>query len=67
MKMNKTDEIKFRPIGIIHSPFKEAKGVPIQPSAAKGIEGKVEIFPEYRYFQSIPKVLKTLAIFPISF
>ncbi len=47
MKMNKTDEIKFRPIGIIHSPFKEAKGVPIQPSAAKGIEGKVEIFPEY--------------------
>ena len=47
MKMNKADEIKFRPIGIIHSPFKEAKGVPIQPSAAKGIEGKVEIFPEY--------------------
>jgi len=47
MKMNKTDEIKFRPIGIIHSPFKEIKGIPIQPSAAKGIEGKVEIFPEY--------------------
>ncbi len=47
MKMSKADEIKFRPIGIIHSPFKEAKGVPIQPSAAKGIEGKVEIFPEY--------------------
>ncbi|RLF49164.1 MAG: tRNA (N6-threonylcarbamoyladenosine(37)-N6)-methyltransferase TrmO [Thermoplasmata archaeon] len=45
--MSKADEIKFRPIGIIHSPFKEAKGVPIQPSAAKGIEGKVEIFPEY--------------------
>ena len=47
MKMNKADEIKFRPIGIIHSPFKEIKGIPIQPSAAKGIEGKVEIFPEY--------------------
>ncbi|RLF62921.1 MAG: tRNA (N6-threonylcarbamoyladenosine(37)-N6)-methyltransferase TrmO, partial [Thermoplasmata archaeon] len=29
MKMDKADEITFRPIGIIHSPFKEAKGVPI--------------------------------------
>jgi len=41
------DEIKFKPIGIIHSPFKEREGMPIQPSAAEGIEGKVEIFPEY--------------------
>jgi tRNA-Thr(GGU) m(6)t(6)A37 methyltransferase TsaA len=41
------DEIKYKPIGIIHSPFKEPKGTPIQPAAAKGIEGKVEVFPEY--------------------
>ena len=41
------DYIKYKPIGIIHSPFKELKGVPIQPSAAKGIKGKVEVFPEY--------------------
>jgi len=24
-------EIKYRPIGIVHSPFKEPKGTPIQP------------------------------------
>ena len=41
------NEIKYKPIGIIHSPFKEPKGTPIQPTAAKGIEGKVEVFPEY--------------------
>jgi tRNA-Thr(GGU) m(6)t(6)A37 methyltransferase TsaA len=40
-------EIKYRPIGIIHSPFKEPKGTPIQPSAAAGIEGIVHVFPEY--------------------
>ena len=41
------DEIKFRPIGIVHSPFKKVAGIPIQPIAAKGIEGTVEIFTEY--------------------
>ena len=41
------NEIKHRPIGIIYSPFKEPKGTPIQPTAAKGINGKVEVFPEY--------------------
>lgn len=40
-------EIRYRPIGIIHSPFKEPKGTPIQPASAKGIKGTVEIFPEY--------------------
>jgi len=41
------NEIKYKPIGIIHSPFKEPKGTPIQPTGAKGIEGTVEVFPEY--------------------
>lgn len=41
------DEIIYHPIGIVHSPFKEPKGVPIQSSAAMDIEGSVEIFPEY--------------------
>jgi len=41
------DEIKYKPIGVIHSPFKEPKGTPIQPPAAKGINGTVEVFPEY--------------------
>ena len=41
------DEIRYKPIGIIHSPFKEPKGTPIQPTAAKGVDGAVEVFPEY--------------------
>lgn len=39
--------MNFKPIGIVHSPFKEAIGVPIQPKAAKGIEGTVEVFAEF--------------------
>ena len=41
------DEIKYKPIGVIHSPFKQAKGTPIQPAGAEGIRGTVEVFPEY--------------------
>jgi len=41
------DEIKYKPIGVIHSPFKEAKGTPLQPAGAKGIGGTVVILPEY--------------------
>ena len=40
-------EIKYKPIGVVHSPHKEPKGTPIQPAAAKGIIATVEIFPEY--------------------
>jgi len=30
------DEITYRPIGLIHSPFTDPKGTPIQPTAARG-------------------------------
>ncbi|MBN1677889.1 MAG: tRNA (N6-threonylcarbamoyladenosine(37)-N6)-methyltransferase TrmO [Candidatus Thermoplasmatota archaeon] len=40
-------EITYRPIGVVHSPFKEAKGTPIQPTAAKGTDGTIELFPEF--------------------
>jgi len=39
--------IKYKPIGVIHSPFKEPEGTPIQPAGAKGTDGIAEIFPEY--------------------
>ena len=39
--------IEYRPIGVIHSPYKSPKGSPIQPSAAEGIEGHIEVFPEF--------------------
>jgi tRNA-Thr(GGU) m(6)t(6)A37 methyltransferase TsaA len=41
------NEITYKPIGVIHSPFKEPKGTPIQPAGAKGTDGRVEVFPEY--------------------
>ncbi len=40
--------IEYKPIGFIYSPFKEPKGVPIQSSVAKGVEGKIIILPEYQ-------------------
>jgi tRNA-Thr(GGU) m(6)t(6)A37 methyltransferase TsaA len=46
-KCESMNEIKYKPIGIIHSPFKEPKGTPIQPAGAKDVNGIVEIFPEY--------------------
>jgi tRNA (adenine37-N6)-methyltransferase len=41
------EEISYRPIGLIRSPFREIKGMPIQPSGAKGIAGTIEIYREY--------------------
>ena len=40
-------EICYKPIGIIHSPFKEPLGTPIQPSAGADIDATVEIFDRY--------------------
>ena len=40
-------EIMYKPIGTIHSPFKEPQGTPMQPTGACYVEGTVEIFPEY--------------------
>lgn len=41
-------KIEYRPIGVVHSPFTELKGMPIQPSRAKDIAGTVEVFPEFQ-------------------
>ena len=39
--------IKFKSIGTIHSPFKDLEGMPIQPIGARGINGEININPEY--------------------
>ncbi len=39
--------MQYAPIGIIHSPFKEPEGTPIQTKGGKGVEGTVEVLPEY--------------------
>ncbi len=40
-------EIRYNSIGVIHSPFRDIEGVPIQSAGAQGIKGTVEIAPEY--------------------
>lgn len=43
-----TERVQYEPIGLIHTPFSEPAGMPIQPVAARGIEGTVEVFEAYR-------------------
>ena len=40
-------KIEFKPIGVIHTPFTETTGMPIQPPGADGKKGTVEIFSEF--------------------
>ncbi len=40
-------EFLYRPIGFVRSPFTEAKGSPIQPSGARGAEGRIDLLPGY--------------------
>jgi tRNA-Thr(GGU) m(6)t(6)A37 methyltransferase TsaA len=39
--------ISYQPIGLIHSPFRDIAGMPIQPSGAANIQGRVELFSEF--------------------
>jgi len=39
--------ILLKPIGVVHSPYLEPKGVPIQPARNNDKEGRIEIFPEF--------------------
>jgi tRNA (adenine37-N6)-methyltransferase len=38
-------EIRYSPIGVIRTPFRSPEGTPIQPAAARGIVGCVEMIP----------------------
>ncbi len=39
--------ITYQPIGIVHSPFIQPEGTPVQPSVSKNSEAEIEIFPEF--------------------
>jgi tRNA-Thr(GGU) m(6)t(6)A37 methyltransferase TsaA len=39
--------IVFSPIGIIHSPFTDLEGMPIQPTAARDVAGTITIVSQY--------------------
>jgi len=41
------NDIVYRPIGVVHSPFKEPYGTPIQSVAARDVEGVIEVSPQY--------------------
>jgi len=43
----KIKEVTYQPIGVIHSPFTNVAGMPIQPAGARGVAGTVEVEPEY--------------------
>ncbi len=40
-------EIKFRPIGLIYSPFQDLADMPIQPQGESSASGTVEIYPDF--------------------
>ncbi len=40
-------KICFSPIGVIHTPYSNPEGVPVQPPGGKSVKGKVEVFPEF--------------------
>ncbi len=40
-------EFRLQSIGVIRSPFRQRKGMPIQPAGARGIRGTVEVLPKY--------------------
>ncbi|WP_320175613.1 tRNA (N6-threonylcarbamoyladenosine(37)-N6)-methyltransferase TrmO [Maridesulfovibrio sp.] len=43
MALPEKDAIIFHPIGLIRSPFDSLEGMPIQPSGAKDVEGRIEL------------------------
>jgi tRNA (adenine37-N6)-methyltransferase len=41
------EKIIINPIGVIHTPFTDVENMPIQPIAAEGVKGHIELYPEY--------------------
>ncbi len=41
------DPFIMNPIGVIHTPFKNLEGMPIQPEGAEQTKGQVAIYPQY--------------------
>ena len=51
-----TDSLSLRPIGVVHSPFKERVDAPRQPSAARGVAGTIEIFSGRNFEQALEDI-----------
>lgn len=48
MTKNTNKNITIKPVGIIHTPYKEPKGMPIQGKFKRGVTGTAKLFPEYK-------------------
>lgn len=44
----KVDPVTFKPIGIVHSPYREKVGTPIQACFDGGAQGSIEVFAPYQ-------------------
>jgi tRNA (adenine37-N6)-methyltransferase len=42
-----SNQVVFTPIGIIHTPFTEPQGVPVQAQGGKRIKGSVEVYEQF--------------------
>jgi tRNA-Thr(GGU) m(6)t(6)A37 methyltransferase TsaA len=42
-----TETFTFQAIGVIHTPYQEPKGTPIQPTSSSGVQGWIDLSPEY--------------------
>ena len=63
MDMNK---VIYRPIGIIHTGFRDKAEAPIQGVFAKDAKGEVEVFPEYMPMDSrTSRASRTSSLFTI--
>jgi len=40
-------EICYKPIGYIYTPFQSIQGMPIQPTGASGVVGRIDLEPEF--------------------
>jgi len=51
-----TEAISIRPIGVVHSPFKERVDAPRQPSAARDAVGTIELFAGHNFEQALEDI-----------
>ena len=50
------ESLSVQPIGVVHSPFKERVDAPRQPSAARGVEGTIELFSGRNFEQALEDI-----------
>jgi len=45
--MTAVDDVRYRPIGVVHSPLVPDDHIPPRRIESRGVEGTVEVFPDY--------------------